>query len=42
VDPTKWAGVLPLEVRALAPLSADDLAPGTAVPAHLATWRRGE
>jgi nitroimidazol reductase NimA-like FMN-containing flavoprotein (pyridoxamine 5'-phosphate oxidase superfamily) len=42
VDPTKWAGVLPLEVRALAPLSAADLAPGTAVPAHVAKWRRGE
>jgi hypothetical protein len=36
-----WAGVLPLELAALAPLPDPHLPAGTALPSALRHWRRG-
>lgn len=42
VDPKQWAGVLPLEISALAPLPAPDVQPELPAPDHIVDWRRGD
>ena len=37
-----WAGELPLRLTTLPPLADPRLSPGIPLPAHVASWRRGE
>ena len=42
VDAERWAGVLPLEISATAPIPGEDVQPELPIPSHVADWRRGQ
>lgn len=42
MDLDVWAGVIPLRLKPEAPLTADDLKEGIAVPGYASSYQRGQ